>query len=63
MDLRFDPDDENAFAALSRRLLELFEATPEGADHGWVANQLLSFKQGYLGGDDLGRWKEDGVIS
>jgi hypothetical protein len=59
VDLRFDPDDENAFAALSRRLLELFEATPEGADHGWVANQLLSFKQGYLGGDDLGRWTSD----
>jgi hypothetical protein len=59
VDLRYDPEDEDAFAAVSQRLLERFEATPEGADHRWVADQILGFKQGYLGGDDLGRWTSD----
>jgi hypothetical protein len=55
VDLTHDPEDEDAFAAISGQLVAGFERSPGGADRGWVADQLLQFKHGYLDGD-LGRW-------
>ncbi|MDP9407749.1 MAG: hypothetical protein M3P95_07770, partial [Actinomycetota bacterium] len=55
MDLTHDPEDEDAFAAITERLVERFGQAPGGAGREWVAEQLLQFKHGYLDGD-LGRW-------
>lgn len=55
MDLTHDPEDDDAFAAISAQLVAQFERSPGGKDLGWVADQLLQFKHGYLDGD-LGRW-------
>jgi hypothetical protein len=60
-DWRFGPDDEGAFEAAARELSAAFSATPAGADLGWVAEQVLEFKWGYLDGD-LGRWSPDDVV-
>jgi hypothetical protein len=58
---RFGPDDEAAFESAARELCDAFAATPSGADLGWVAEQVLEFKWGYLDGD-LGRWSPDDVV-
>ncbi len=55
VDLTHDPEDDEAFAAISAELVARFERTAGGKDRGWVADQLLQFKHGYLDGD-LGRW-------
>ncbi len=60
-DWRFGLDDEEAFEAAARRLRDAFAATTEGADLGWVAEQVLEFKWSYLDGD-LGRWSPDDVV-
>ncbi|HVY09560.1 MAG TPA: hypothetical protein VHB18_05390 [Mycobacteriales bacterium] len=57
---RFGPDDETAFESAARELSAAFSATPSGADLGWVAEQVLDFKWGYLDGD-LSRWSPDDV--
>lgn len=55
MPTRFGPDDEAAFFLWRDGIVERFERTPGGADRGWVAEQVLDFKWGYLDGD-MGRW-------
>lgn len=55
MDLTHDPEDDDAFAAISAQLVAQFERSPGGKELGWVADQLLHFKHSYLDGD-LGRW-------
>ena len=55
MDLTHDPEDDDAFATISAELVARFERTAGGKERGWVADQLLQFKHGYLDGD-LGRW-------
>jgi hypothetical protein len=55
VDLTHDPEDEDAFAAISAELVARFERTAGGKDRGWVADQLLQFKHSYLDGE-LGRW-------
>lgn len=55
VDLTHDPEDDDAFAAISAELVSLFERTAGGKERGWVADQLLQFKHSYLDGE-LGRW-------
>ena len=55
MELRFGPDDEDAFYAARDDLVSCFEQTSGGHGLGWVAEQVLDFKWGYLDGD-LSRW-------
>ena len=55
VDLTHDPEDDDAFQAISEQIVARFELTAGGQDRGWVADQLLQFKHGYLDGD-LGRW-------
>jgi len=55
MALQFGSDDEKAFHRARDGLVAGFEATAAGRGHGWIAEQLLDFKWGYLGGD-LARW-------
>jgi hypothetical protein len=55
VDLTHDPEDDDAFQAVSEQLVARFERTAGGQGRGWVADQLLQFKHGYLDGD-LGRW-------
>lgn len=58
--MQFGPDDEDAFEAFKDVLITQFEATPDGAGAGWVADQVLNFKYGYLDGD-LEHWSEGDV--
>jgi hypothetical protein len=55
VDLTHDPEDDDAFAAISAQLVKQFERSSGGKDLGWVADQLLQFKHSYLDGD-LGQW-------
>jgi hypothetical protein len=55
VDLTHDPEDDDAFQAISEQIVARFERTAGGQGRGWVADQLLQFKHGYLDGD-LGRW-------
>ena len=55
VDVTHDPEDEDAFEAISAELVARFERAAAGNRRGWVAEQLLQFKHGYLDGD-LDHW-------
>ena len=64
MELSFDPEDIAEFERVRDALADQFEATPEGAERGWVARQVMDLKVQYLDGD-LARWsnaQSEGIL-